>query len=96
LLATAGSPLNRKEKLCSVIAYLPKATVQAALGAVPLQKGVAGGELILAYAVVAIIFTAPLGLIGIRKAGPRLLHVDLIKESEWEDIEAESQFSKDL
>jgi len=96
LLATAGSPLNRKEKLFSVIAYLPKATVQAALGAVPLQKGVAGGELILAYAVVAIIFTAPLGLIGIRKAGPRLLHIDLIKESDWEDIEAESQFSKDL
>jgi NhaP-type Na+/H+ or K+/H+ antiporter len=96
LLATAGSSLNRKEKLFSVIAYLPKATVQAALGAVPLQKGVAGGELILAYAVVAIIFTAPLGLIGIRKAGPRLLHIDLINESEWEDIEAESQFSKDL
>ena len=39
MLATAGSALNRKEKLFSVIAYLPKASVQAALGAVPLQHG---------------------------------------------------------
>ncbi len=85
LLATAGSGLNRKEKMFSIIAYLPKATVQAALGAVPLQAGIKGGELILAYAVVAIIFTAPLGLIGIRQGGPKLLHIDLKKESEWED-----------
>ncbi len=87
LLATAGSGLNRKEKLFSVIAYLPKATVQAALGAVPLQAGIKGGELILAYAVVAIIFTAPLGLIGIRRGGPKLLHIDLENENEWEDNE---------
>ncbi len=75
LLATMGSSLNRKEKLFSVIAYIPKATVQAALGAVPLQEGIAGGELILAYAFVAIIFTAPLGLIGIRAGGPKLLQL---------------------
>ncbi|MCK5736407.1 MAG: cation:proton antiporter, partial [Spirochaetaceae bacterium] len=76
LLATAGSALNWKEKLFSVIAYIPKATVQAALGAVPLHAGIIGGELILAYAVVAIIFTAPLGLIGIRIGGPKLLHME--------------------
>jgi len=90
LLATAGSSLNWKEKLFAVIAYLPKATVQAALGAVPLQAGIKGGELILAYAVVAIIFTAPLGLIGIRRGGPKLLHINLEKESEWEDAEMDS------
>lgn len=89
LLATAGSSLNRKEKLFSIIAYIPKATVQAALGAVPLQEGVAGGDVILAYAVVAIIFTAPLGLIGIRLGGPKLLHIDLKKENEWEDNETD-------
>lgn len=89
LLATAGSGLNRKEKLFSIIAYLPKATVQAALGAVPLQEGVAGGETILAYAVVSIIVTAPLGLIGIRYGGPRLLHVGLQKENDWEDSETD-------
>ena len=91
LLATAGSGLNRKEKMFSIIAYLPKATVQAALGAVPLQAGIEGGELILAYAVVAIIFTAPLGLIGIRQGGPKLLHIDLKKESEWEDNELDTE-----
>jgi len=69
--------LNRREKLFSVIAYIPKATVQAALGAVPLQEGIEGGDVILAYAVLAIIFTAPLGLIGIRLGGPRLLNVPI-------------------
>ncbi len=87
LVATAGSSLNRKEKLFSIIAYLPKATVQAALGAVPLREGIPGGEVILAYAVVAIIFTAPIGLIGIRLGGPRLLNIGLKRENEWEDNE---------
>ena len=73
ILATHGSKLNPHERLFSVIAYLPKATVQAALGALPLQAGIAGGELILAYAVTAIIFSAPLGLIGIRLGGKNLL-----------------------
>ena len=82
--ATAGSALDRKERLFSVVAYLPKATVQAALGAVPLQEGVSGGEVILAYAVLAIFFTTPLGLVGIRLAGPKLLNID-IGEDEWED-----------
>jgi NhaP-type Na+/H+ or K+/H+ antiporter len=72
-LATMGSPLNKKERLFCVIAYLPKATVQAAMGSVPLAAGLAEGELILALAVLSIVFTAPIGLIGIRKLGPMLL-----------------------
>lgn len=72
-LATLGSGLNRKERLFCVIAYIPKATVQAAMGSVPLAAGVPEGELILALAVLAILFTAPLGLLGIRNLGPKLL-----------------------
>ncbi|MGM0548839.1 MAG: cation:proton antiporter, partial [Bacillota bacterium] len=64
-----GSNLNLKEKLFCVLAYTPKATVQAAIGAVPLAAGVAEGELILALAVLSIIITAPLGAIAINKAG---------------------------
>ena len=77
LISTAGSELSRKERWFCVIAYLPKATVQAALGSVALQAGIAEGELILALAVLAILFTAPLGLVGIRVFGRRLLDLDL-------------------
>ena len=72
-LATMGSSLNRKERLFCVISYLPKATVQAAMGSVPLAASIPQGELILALAVLSIVFTAPLGLIGIRRLGPLLL-----------------------
>ncbi|TVQ23416.1 MAG: peptidase [Spirochaetaceae bacterium] len=65
--------LNWSERLFALIAYLPKATVQAALGAIPLSLGIAGGQEILSVAVLAIIVTAPLGLILIRAFGPRLL-----------------------
>lgn len=74
IMATIGSNLNIKERLFCIISYLPKATVQAAIGAVPLSKGVESGELILAIAVLAIIITAPLGSIGIRISGPKLLN----------------------
>ena len=74
LVATYRSNLNKKEKLFSVIAYLPKATVQAALGSVALRNGLADGETILALAVLSIIFTAPLGLILIRWQAPKLLN----------------------
>ncbi|MFO8041931.1 MAG: cation:proton antiporter [Alkalispirochaeta sp.] len=72
-LATIKSPLSPAERLFCVIAYVPKATVQAALGGVALSRGIAGGEEILALAVLAIVLTAPLGLIGINLLGPRLL-----------------------
>jgi len=72
-LATIGSGLTLRERWFCAIAYLPKATVQAALGGTALALGLPGGELILALAVIAILFTAPLGLFSIRYFGPRLL-----------------------
>lgn len=65
LICTIKTPLNWKERLFCVIAYLPKATVQAAIGSVPLATGLSCGNLILSVAVLAIIITAPLGAIGI-------------------------------
>ena len=76
MVATLFSPLNYKERLFCVIAYLPKATVQAALGGVALSRGVAQGEMILAIAVLSIVFTAPLGLIGINLFGKKLLDIE--------------------
>jgi NhaP-type Na+/H+ or K+/H+ antiporter len=64
-LCLIGTPLNIKERMFSSVAYLPKATVQAAIGAVPIAAGVEAGNTILAVAVLAIIVTAPLGAIGI-------------------------------
>lgn len=53
--------LNMRERLFCVIAYMPKATVQAAIGGVPLSMGLACGNIVLTVAVLAIIITAPLG-----------------------------------
>ncbi|NFF75235.1 cation:proton antiporter [Clostridium sporogenes] len=77
LISLKGSNLNKKEKLFCVIAYIPKATVQAAMGAVPLANGVAAGDIILAIAVLSILTTAPLGAIAINLPGPRLLESNL-------------------
>lgn len=60
----AGTALNRKERLFTVIAYLPKATVQAAIGSVPMAMGLSCGQIVLSVAVLAILITAPLGAIG--------------------------------
>ena len=68
-----GTRLNRKERLFCVIAYLPKATVQAAIGSVPLAMGLPCGQLVLSVAVMAILITAPLGAIGIDRTCKRLL-----------------------
>lgn len=73
LVSLLGTNLNLKERLFCVIAYIPKATVQAAIGAVPLAAEVEAGELILAMAVLSIIVTAPLGAIGIKITGERWL-----------------------
>lgn len=73
ILSLKGSKLNAKEKLFCIIAYSPKATVQAAIGSIPLAMGVEGGELILAIAVLSILITAPLGAIGIKLSSVRLL-----------------------
>ena len=72
-LALLGSKLTGNERLFCVFSYLPKATVQAAIGAIPLTMGVKGGELILAIAVLSIIVTAPLGAGLIRATHARLL-----------------------
>jgi len=68
-----GTELNWKEKVFCIIAYIPKATVQAAIGAIPLSVGVASGDLILAVAVLSILTTAPLGAIGIILTGEKFL-----------------------
>ncbi len=72
-LSLYKTPFTRMEKIFCVVAYVPKATVQAAIGAVPLAAGFAGGEVILAVAVLSIIITAPLGAIGIKILGERIL-----------------------
>jgi len=72
-LSLMGTPYNWKERLFCVVAYIPKATVQAAIGAIPLAAGVAGGEVILAVAVLSILLTAPLGAIGIMLIGEKVL-----------------------
>jgi hypothetical protein len=58
------------------VAYLPKATVQAAIGALPLTAGVAAGQAILTTAVMAILISAPLGAIGIEATYRRWLDHD--------------------
>jgi NhaP-type Na+/H+ or K+/H+ antiporter len=68
-----GTNLSWKEKLFCVVAYIPKATVQAAIGAVPLAAGVASGEVILAVAVLSILITTPIGAIGIMVMGEKIL-----------------------
>lgn len=73
-LSLAGADLNFKEKSFCVISYIPKATVQAAIGAVPLEMGIPGGEIILALAVLSILLTAPLGAIGITATSHKWLN----------------------
>lgn len=82
----AGSGLSMSERLFCIIAFWPKATVQAAVGPVPLAMVLTGtmvsttvemAQTILAIAVLSIAVTAPLGAIGIKLAGPRLLARDL-------------------
>ena len=64
ILCLMKTKLNRKEKLFTAISYLPKATVQAAIGGIPLALGIPAGNTILTVAVVAILTTAPIGAIG--------------------------------
>ena len=65
--------LNKKEKLFAMIAYTPKATVQAAIGGIPLSLGLACGDTVLTVAVLAIILTAPLGAFAIDLSYKKLL-----------------------
>ena len=67
-LCLLGTELNARERIFCVIAYLPKATVQAAIGSVPLSLGLPCGKIVLSVAVLAILITAPLGAIGIDRS----------------------------
>ena len=73
LMSLIGTNLNNKEKLYTIFSYIPKATVQAAIGGLALSRGLASGETILTVAVVSIIVTAPLGAILMDKYYSRLL-----------------------
>ena len=73
MLCMVGTRLNVKERLFCIIAYLPKATVQAAIGSVPMAMGLACGQIVLSVAVLAILITAPLGAIGMDASYQRLL-----------------------
>lgn len=75
-LSLIGTDLDSKEKTFTLIAYLPKATVQAAIGGVPLAMGLPAGELILTMSVLAILITAPLGAFGIDFSYRKLLTDD--------------------
>ena len=72
-LCTFKTNLTSKERLFCVIAYLPKATVQAAIGSVPLALGLSCGKIVLSVAVMAIVITAPLGAFGIDYTYKKLL-----------------------
>ena len=66
--------LKRKEQLFAMMAYTPKATVQAAIGGIPLALGLACGDIVLTVAVLAIVFTAPLGAFAIDLSYKKLLN----------------------
>lgn len=76
LLSVLGTQLNKEEKAFAIFAYIPKATVQAAIGAVPLAMGLPSGHIILTISVVAILVTAPLGAVLIDQTHNRLLRDD--------------------
>lgn len=66
IISLIGTNLTFKERAFCVIAYLPKATVQSAKAGIPLQMGVAGGEIMQAIAILSVLITAPIGAIGIK------------------------------
>ena len=69
-----GTSLQRKERLFAMMAYTPKATVQAAIGGIPLALGLACGDIVLTVAVLAIVFTAPLGAFALDWSYKKLLN----------------------
>ncbi|WP_343246638.1 cation:proton antiporter [Diplocloster hominis] len=73
-LCIIKTPLNRKERLFCLLSQLPKATVQAAIGGVPLAKGLACGNIVLIVAVVSILLSAPIGAFMIDKTYKKFLN----------------------
>ncbi|MFI3330735.1 MAG: cation:proton antiporter [Rikenellaceae bacterium] len=72
-LSVVGTKLNSRERLFCMIAYLPKATVQAAIGSIALSMGLPCGDMVLTLAVLAILISAPLGAVGIDLSYKKLL-----------------------
>ena len=72
-LCLLGTGLNMKERSFTMMAYTPKATVQAAIGGIPLALGLACGNIVLTVAVLAIVITAPLGAFAIDITYKKLL-----------------------
>lgn len=72
-ISLIGTKLTGKEKLFCMLAYTPKATVQAAIGSIPLTMGLPCGEMVLTVAVLAILITAPFGAIGVDRTYRKLL-----------------------
>lgn len=73
LICVTGTNLSRNERLFCMLAYMPKATVQAAIGSVPLAMGLSCGNIVLTVAVLAILITAPLGAFLIEITYKKLL-----------------------
>ena len=73
LICTLGTKLNRKERIFCMLAYMPKATVQAAIGGIPLAMGLSCGQTVLTVSVIAIMITAPLGAFAIDLTYKKLL-----------------------
>lgn len=69
------TPLSSRERLFMILAYIPKATEQAAIGGIPFAMGIAGGDLMLVVATLSIFYTAPLGAFLIDYFAPRWLNV---------------------
>ena len=72
-ISLVKTKLNKKERLFCAVAYTPKATVQAALGTVPLVMGLTCGEIVLTVAVISILITAPFGAICVDNLYKKLL-----------------------
>lgn len=78
-VSTRGKTLTVKEQVFTMFAYLPKATVQASIGSIPLALGISNGETMLTLAVLAILITAPLGAFFIDLTKNKLLKIEVLK-----------------
>ena len=74
-IATHKSDLRVEERTACIFSYVPKATIQAAFGALPLDRGVESGAIILSCAVLAIALTAPIGSVTLMQGTRRLLGI---------------------
>ena len=79
LICLIKTKLNKKERIFCMIAYCPKATVQAAIGSIPLTMGLSCGNIVLTVAVLSILITAPLGAIGMDCSYKKLLSREIDK-----------------